>query len=311
MEYKDYYKILGVDKKADQKTIKSHYRKLAKKYHPDLNPDDKVAQEKFKEVSEAYEVLSDPEKRQKYDTFGSNYNFQGGANFDPSQYGYSYSSTGNGSDFSDFFDLIFGGSKKRDSGRSGGFDFSDIFSDLGGRRGGRGSKKAQDIYESDLTVSIQDAYQGTTRSLGLNYQGKTIDIDVKIPAGITDGKKIRVNGAKYGLPGSVLFKIHVMDGMNLSLKGVNLTKLVEITPAQAALGDHITVTTLDGKIKLKVPSHVKSGHKLRVPNKGFKDMKGKRGDLYIEFKISLPAKLSPEEIKCYEELRKLEKDANK
>ncbi len=308
MEYKDYYKILGVDKNADQKTIKSKYRKLAKKYHPDLNPDDKVAQEKFKEISEAYEVLSDPDKKKKYDMFGSNYNFQGGANFDPSQYGYTYRSSGNGSNFSDFFDLIFGGSKGSGGTASGGgFDFSDIFSDFGGRRTGRREKKNKDIHESDLTISIQDAAKGTVRSVSLNYQGKVIDVDVKVPKGITEGKKIRVNGSKYGLPGSLLFKIHVMDGMNLTLKGINLTKTVEITPAQAALGDSITVATLDGKIKLKVPKGVNTNHKLRVPKKGFKNMKGEEGDLYIEFKIILPPNLSEEEIKLYEELRKIEK----
>ena len=143
MEYKDYYKILGVEKDATEQKIKSQYRKLAKKYHPDLNPDDKVAQEKFKEINEAYEVLGDKEKRKRYDTFGSNYDFAGGQNFDPSQYGYTYTSSGNGGGFSDFFDLIFGRDAKSDQGGFGGFSMGDIFSDFGGG-GKKRTARAQD-----------------------------------------------------------------------------------------------------------------------------------------------------------------------
>lgn len=308
LEYKDYYKILGVDKNATEKEIKSKYRKLAKKYHPDLNPDDKAAQEKFKEISEAYEVLSDPEKRQKYDQFGSAYNFQGGANFDPSQYGYTYTSGGNASDFSDFFDLIFGGSRDRRGSGSGGFGFSDIFSDLGGKMGSRGKKKPKDIYETDLNISISDAYEGCSRRVSLNYQGQVIDIEVKVPAGMTSGKKIRVNGKKYGLPGSILFKIHVLDGMHLKLEGKDLIKTVEITPAQAALGDQVTISSMEGKIRLKVPKGARSGQKLRIPKKGFKDMKGNKGDFYVEFNLVLPKSLTKEEEKLYEKLRELEKN---
>ncbi|MDO5713504.1 MAG: J domain-containing protein [Tissierellia bacterium] len=303
MEYKDYYKVLGVDKNASEKEIKSAYRKLAKKYHPDLNPGNEKFQEKFKEVNEAYEVLSDPEKKQKYDTFGSNYDFSQGYNFDPNQYGYSYTSTGGSGDFSDFFEMFFGGSGTRTGDRRG-FNVSDLFSDLGGRSRSK-KKQREDIYKTDLSISIKDAYEGITRNVSLQLDGTPIDIPVKIPAGITSGKKIRVNGKKFGIPGNILFTIHIMNGANITLEGLNLIKTVDIYPWQAALGDQVMVSTPSGRIKMKVPKEIRGGTKLRVAKKGFKDMKGKIGDLYVIFNIVVPKNLSEKEIDLYKELEKL------
>lgn len=305
MEYKDYYKVLGVDKNASQKEIKSAFRKLAKKYHPDLNPGNEEYQEKFKEVNEAYEVLSDPEKKQKYDTFGSNYDFSQGYDFDPGQYGYSYTTTGGSGDFSDFFEMFFGSSDPGSSASgSRGFNVGDLFSDLGGRRS-KTRKTNRDLYKTDLSISIREAYEGTTRKVSLSLDGQPVEIPVKIPAGITSGKKIRVNGKKFGIPGNVLFTINVMDGANISLDGVDLNKTVDIYPWQAALGDKVTVSTPSGRIKMKVPEGTRGGTKLRVPNKGFKDMKGRIGDLYVRFNVIVPKHLSEKEKDLYRELKKL------
>lgn len=297
LKYRDYYEILGVDKNASQKEIKSAYRKLAKKYHPDLNQGDSKAQEKLKEINEAYEVLSDKDKKQKYDTFGSNYDFANGTNFDPSQYGYTYSSTGNSGNFSDFFDMFFG-----DSNTSGGFSFSDIFSDSKFGKGRR-TKETRQRYNTEVEVSLEEAYNGSNKSISFYLNNKQINIDLKIPAGITPGKKIKVKGEKYGVLGDIYFKVKISGADNL--KGLDVYESLDIYPWQAALGDSVTVKTLSGRIKLKIPKNIKGGSKLRIQGKGFKDMKKNTGDLYIKFNIVNPEKLSEEQIKLYEELKSI------
>ncbi len=293
MEYRDYYNILGIDKNADEATIKSAYRKLAKKYHPDLNSGDEKAQEKFKEVNEAYEVLSDPEKKKQYDTFGSNYNFSDGYNFDPTQYGYTYTSGGNSSDFSDFFDMFFGG-----SGKNGGFNIN--INDLLGRN--KSKKKRRATYDSEVALTIDEAYSGTTRDMNLSINGSVHTIPVKIPAGITPGKKIKVKADKYGIDGDILFKVNVLDSPDEKLSGLNIIKTKEIYPWQAALGDKVNITTPEGKIKVSVPKGIKGSSKLRIPNKGFVDLKGNKGDLYIQFNIVNPEHLNEEQIELYRKL---------
>lgn len=307
MKYKDYYEALGVDKSASEKEIKSAYRKLAKKYHPDLNPDNESAQEKFKEINEAYEVLSDKDKKKKYDTFGSSGGFYDGANFDPSQYGYSYSGNGGSGDFSDFFNMFFGGADPSSAGgfsSSGGdFSFSDIFSDFGGRKSKKRSSNRQS-YETDLSISLEEAFKGTNRKLSLNLDGKNVELDVKIPAGITPGKKIKMKADKYGVTADVLFKIDIYASTTEKLDGINIVKEEEIYPWDAALGTKKTIETLHGKIKIQVPKGYKGRSKMRIPKKGFKDMKGNTGDLYIMFNIVNPTKLNEKQIKLYEELQK-------
>lgn len=305
MEYKDYYKILEIDKNASDKEIKSAYRKLAKKYHPDLNQGDEKAQERFKEIGEAYEVLSDPKKKKTYDTFGSTGNFQGGMNFDPSQYGYSYTG-GSGGDFSDFFDMFFGSGTAGGQSR-GGFSMSDIF---GGR--GQGARRpSRPEYSTDLTISIQDAYEGTERNVSLTIGGKTVDVLVKVPAGITPGKKVKVRGEKFGIEGDILFSIRIMDGFNIRLEGLDIYKTENIYPWQAALGDKILVSTPTGRVRITVPKGAKGGMKVRLGKKGFKDLKGKTGDLFVEFNIVNPDKLTEEQIKLYKEIKKIEEEKSK
>ena len=308
MKYKDYYEILGVSKNADEKEIKSAYRKLAKKYHPDLHQGDEAAAEKFKEVSEAYEVLSDKEKRKKYDTFGSNYDFSSGYDFDPSQYGYTYTTGGSGADFSDFFETIFGSSRSGKGGNfSGGFNINDIFGDFSSKSKGRSANKARNKFESELSISIKEAYEGITKNVSLTYNKKEYQVAVKIPKGITRGKKVKVKGEKFGLPGDILFKINIRDEKDLVLDGLDITKTENIYPWDAALGGSKTVETLDGKLKLKIPENFVGGNKMRIPSKGFKDLKGKVGDLYVIFNIINPKKLSDDQIKLYKELQNLNK----
>lgn len=308
MKYKDYYEILGVSKNADEKEIKSAYRKLAKKYHPDLHQGDEAAAEKFKEVSEAYEVLSDKDKRKKYDTFGSNYDFSSGYDFDPSQYGYTYTTGGSGADFSDFFETIFGSSRSGKGGNfSGGFDINDIFGDFSSKSRGRSANKARNKFESELSISIKEAYEGITKNVSLTYNKKEYQVAVKIPKGITRGKKVKVKGEKFGLPGDILFKINIRDEKDLVLDGLDITKTENIYPWDAALGGSKTVETLDGKLKLKIPENFVGGNKMRIPSKGFKDLKGKVGDLYVIFNIVNPKKLSDDQIKLYKELQNLNK----
>lgn len=308
MEYRDYYKILGVSKKASQDDIKKAYRKLAKKYHPDLNPGDTAAEQKFKEINEAYEVLGDEQKRKKYDSFGQHFNFENGTNFDPSQFGWgrrTYKSSG-GSGFSDFFDMVFG---------DGDLDLGDILSGFG-----RGSSQfsgfsgsdpfeyqspSQDV-ETDIDMDIQSAFKGEHRILSLRgADGRVRRIKVKVPAGVRDGDKIRLKG--QGIDGGdLIVTIHIKDSHPYVLEGMDVVMELSVLPWEAALGIKASVTVLDGQtITVRVPSCISSGQKLRIPGKGYRDRKGKRGDLFIKLKIVMPPRLSDEEKALYANLKRL------
>lgn len=309
MEYKDYYKIMGLEKTASQEEIKKTYRKLAKKYHPDLNPGNDKAQEKFKEVSEANEVLSDEKKRKQYDQFGQ-HGFSSGQQFDPSAYGfggqggsYSYSSA-EGGDFSDFFNTIFGGGQRSGSSSGMGFDIGDLFG--GGASAGRRTRPPQrQSYESELKISIEDGYRGIDRDVSLNIGGESKNITVKIPKGITPGKKIKVKGDKWGIDADILFKIDFRESKDLKLEGLNLTRKVEVLPWEAYFGEKVIVDTLNGKIKVDIPAKTESGRRLRLAKKGFVDLKGNTGDLYIEISIVNPPSLSEEEVELYKKLKEV------
>ncbi len=306
MEFRDYYEVLGVEKAADADEIKKAYRKLAKQYHPDMNRGDEKAQEKFKEINEAYEVLGDPEKREKYDTFGKDFQFRDGQNFDPSQYGfhsdggrtYTYTSSG-GSGFSDFFDLIFGsGGGFSSSGYSTG---GDPFQSFGGRRQ---AQPRQPRYDTEMKISLKEAYRGTERTLQLRLDGEPKTVTVKVPEGMTPGKKIKVRGQKFGIPGDLYVKIDVDMG-SFEMDGLDLTKRVDVLPWEAAFGTKKVVETLDGRIAVNIPEGIESGRRVRIANKGFKDRKGKRGDFYIEVRIVNPKELSSEQKELYEQLANL------
>ncbi len=311
MEYKDYYKVLGVDKKASKDEIKKAYRKLAKKYHPDLNKGDAKSQEKFKEVNEAYEVLGNEEKRKKYDMFGSNYNFQGGQNFDPNAYDfggfggfgnfgknsntYTYSSDGSGG-FSDFFNAFFSG------GQSGG-GFSDMFSGFGKNQSRKSTNRQR--YDTEISVSLSEIYNGTEKRLNLMIGNQNVNMNLKIPKGILPGKKIKVKGEKFGVSGDIYVKINLVDLYN-KLEDHNIIKKVELKPWEAYFGKSINVETVQGeRIKVKVPKNIKSNQRIRVKDKGFVDMKGIKGDLYLEISIVNPTHLTEEQEELYKKLYEL------
>ena len=303
MEYKDYYKTLGVDKSAKADEIKKAYRKLAKKYHPDLNPNDKGAQEKFKDINEAYEVLGDEDKRKKYDTFGSGYNFTNGQNFDPSQYGfenfgdgYKYTySTGGGEGFSDFFNTFFGG---------GDFGINALFG--GGRTKRQKTYRGEpQKYESEINITLGEGYNGTTKTVSFRIGNETRSLSVKVPKGILPGKKIKIKGEKAGINGDIYLKINFILEGKLRLEGLDIYEKVDLFPWDAALGTKIVVDSLEGKIKVTVPPNMENGKKIRIPKKGYRDMKGNRGDLYIEVNIVNPHNITKEQKRLYEQLRNI------
>ncbi len=299
MEYKDYYKILGVDKNATDAEIKKEYRKLAKKYHPDVNQNDEVASNKFKEINEAYEVLSDKEKRKQYDMFGSNYNFSGGDNFDPRNYGFSGSFNGsNMGGFSDFFNMFFGGGSS--SSGFGGFSGFDNFSNAN-KYSGFNRQPQRQKYETSLNLSVKEAYLGVERELYVNINNSPKKITVKIPKGITSGKKVKVNGDKYSIDGDILVKINVIND-EYRLEDLDLIKTVSLYPWEAYFGTTKVVETLNGNIRVKIPEKIESMKKIRISNKGYTDLKGKTGDLYLEIVINNPKNLSNYKLELYKKL---------
>lgn len=299
MQYKDYYKILGVEKTASTNEIKSKYRKLAKKYHPDLNPNDDQAQEKFKEISEAYEVLSDEKKRKKYDTFGSGYNFQGGQDFNPNDFGYTYTTSSMG-DFSDFFETIFGGGSGRKTTTRSSFSFDDLFSP-------RSKKKARPQYNSSLNISLKEAYEGVDKTVRVSFNGQSVSMDVKVPKGITPGKKLRVKGEKWGLDGDVLFEININNSEREYLEDNNIIYQAEISPWDAYFGGEVLISPLTGKLKIKIPEKTESGQRLKIKGRGFENLKGSKGDLLVEFQIKNPKTLTKDQEDLYRKLKDLNK----
>lgn len=284
MQYKDYYEILGVEKTATPDEIKKAYRKLAKKYHPDLNGGDEKAAEKLKEVNEAFDVLSDEEKKAKYDQFGNAYS--DGMNFDPSQYGYTYTSSGN-SGFSDFFETIFGRG-------AGGFSPSDIFGSFSNRR------KQRNVYDLEQYISLEEAYKGGERDVSISLGGQVSTIKIKWPAGIKNGNKIKIKGENFNIDGDIMVKIHI--NTEYELDGNDITKEIKVYPWEAYFGTKKVVDTLEGKIKVNIPAKIKADTKIKVSNKGYKDRKNNTGDLYLRVKIVNPDKLTKEQEDIYRKL---------
>jgi len=302
MQYKDYYKILGVDKNASQDEIKKAYRKLAKKYHPDANPGDKRAEERFKEISEAYEVLGDKDKRKKYDQFGSMY-FQNGMNFDPSQFGnFEFRRSHNG--FSDFFNMFFG---------DYGIDLNDIF---GGRfKGfntgfsGTHSMRGDDV-EAEMVITPEEGLEGVEKTFTIRTGSGTKTLSVRIPRGIPEGGKIKLAGQGNpgiggGPNGDLYIAVKFKEG-KYKLEGNNLVKKAEIYPWTAALGGEVTIEAPDGMIQVKIPAGIQTDQKIRIPRQGYGKTKESRGDLFILIKIVNPRYLTAEQRKLYEKLKATE-----
>ncbi|NWG87832.1 MAG: DnaJ domain-containing protein [Hydrogenophilaceae bacterium] len=295
MKYKDYYKILGVGREASTEEIKKAYRKLARKYHPDVSKEPE-AEERFKEVNEANDVLSDPEKRAAYDQLGS---YQSGQEFRPPPGwggGFAGADMG-GMDFGDLFAQMFGGMGGMHDGRG-----------FGGTRGFQGAAKGRDV-EASIKISLEDAFHGCERSLNLTAPGQAgRTVKVRIPAGALPGMRLRVPGkgghSPHGPAGDLYLNIEIAPHSLYRLEDKDIVLETPIAPWEAALGTSITVPTLTGSVRLKVPAGARSGQKLRLTGKGMPSAKG-AGNFYVLLQIVLPSELSEEEKKLYEQLQAL------
>ena len=302
-ERKDYYKILGIDKNADENTIKKAYRKLAKKYHPDTNAGNAQAAEKFKQITEAYSVLSDPEKKKMYDQFGSA-DYQGGQGpFGGANGGYQEFHF-DGGDMDDILKNIFGGGfSGGNSGFGSGFGsgnsgFGDGFSGTGSSFGGRGS----DLH-ADITVSFDEAALGGDKVINLSdpsAPGRTQSLQVHIPAGIDDGQSIRLRGkgqmGRNGQAGDLLLKVKIAEKPGFERKGMDVYTTVNVPFSTAVLGGEAKVHTLYGDVICKVKEGTQSGSKIRLRGKGIVSMKNPqvRGDHYVTVQVQVPRNITPE-----------------
>jgi DnaJ-class molecular chaperone len=329
VEFKDYYRILGVARDADDKTIKSAYRKLARKYHPDVAKG-KDAGERFREVTEAYEVLSDPEKRRRYDTLGPDWQRytqpgqggQGGVHVE-------YGDLGG---FSEFFRTIFGdlgGARGGRAGAGGRVNIEDLLGGLGGGRAARG----QDV-QANVTITLEEAYSGTRKSFefeveepcptchgsgnvggkpcatcyGSGWQRGRHQVDVKIPAGVRTGQRVRVSGEGAG-GGDLYLAVTVSPHPQFERRGDDIQLAVPLTAPEAALGATLEIPTLRGKVSMKVPPATSSGRAFRLPGYGMPRRGGGHGDQLVTVRIVMPADLRPEERELYEKLKALRSES--
>jgi curved DNA-binding protein len=333
---KDYYEVLGVKRTASADEIKTAYRKLARKFHPDLNPGDKVAEERFKELQEAYDTLSDPEDRKLFDKYGENWKAvkQGGG---PPPPGWEGARTAGGQQAGgfDFSGFDFGGGR----GGSSGFDiFEDMFGRSAGARGGRAQQRGRrtrgEDVEAELELSLEEAHRGVRRTLqmqvaetcttckgtgvvsdktcqtcgGTGQVLKPKTIEVNIPAGVREGSTVRLAGqGGAGMngtqPGDLYLHIRLRPHPVFSVRGDDVEIELPIAPWEAALGTKLEVPTIDGKVELTIPPGAQSGQRLRLRGQGLNKRKGGRGDQYVRLKIVAPKQISAEERRLYEQLR--------
>jgi len=324
LDFKDYYTTLGVSKTASEKEIKQAYRKLARKHHPDVNPGDKSAEAKFKEINEAYEVLGDQDKRRKYDELGANWRAyeqaqqQGqpwGAPFGGGAYsantggagGYRTMTEeemrdlfGNEDPFSDFFKTFFGGGGSSAGGR---------------QRAGRTTRvqKGRDI-EHEVDLTLDEAFHGTTRRMSIKQEGHARTVDVRIPVGVKDGSRVRAagegeSGANGGVAGDLYLRVRIRPHTMFERKGDDLHSHVAVPVTTAVLGGEAQVPTISGAVRLKIPEGTQNGQVFRLKGHGMPAV-GKpddRGDLYATVDVQLPRSLTEEQREHYEALRKSEK----
>jgi curved DNA-binding protein len=290
----DYYKILGVDKDATPAEIKSAYRKLARKLHPDLNPNDKDAKRKFQEINEANEVLSDPEKRKKYDQYGENWkhaeeykNAQQYQEQTSASGGQSYQRVRDEGEFSDFFESLFGG--------------------FGGTGRSRQVKFRGEDYTAELHLGLTDAFETHQQTLTVNNK----KIRITIPAGIENGQTIKIaghggQGINGGPNGDLYITFHIANHPDFRRSGNDLYTTADLNLYTAILGGEMTIDTLDGKVKLKVNPETQNGSKIKLKGKGFPvyKSKGQFGDLYITYRIKIPTGLTEKEKELFYELSK-------
>jgi curved DNA-binding protein len=315
VQYKDYYESLGVPRTASDDEIKKSFRKLARQYHPDVARDKKKAEEKFKEINEAYEVLSDPTKRKKYDELGANW--KSGADFRPppgwenftggqasrggraghQEFEFRFGGTG----FSDFFEQLFG---SRMRGAADGFGHAAEFADE------EVAERGRDI-EGDILVTLEEALRGSVRTVNVRHNvGRSVKTEthqVKIPPGVTEGQKLRLagrgeTGAGGGASGDLYLRVRLAKHPDFEVEGRDLIYEAELAPWEAVLGANLSVPALDGRVNIKIPPGTQNGQKLRVRARGLPARDGSRGDLMIVAKIAVPARVTDAEKKLWEQL---------
>jgi len=337
MEYKDYYDTLGVSKDASQKEIRQAFRRLARKYHPDVNPEDPEAEERFKQINEAYEVLSDAEKRQKYDRLGADWRRYEQAGGQPGGFDWGQWTTGapgngpqrvhvrhgtpedledlfgGGSPFSDFFTQMFGGMGARQA-PGGATSAGRAPGGAAGRGTGPGGfeyrvrpQPGRD-FEQEVEISLREAYQGTTRVLQRNGRR----LEVKIPPGARTGTRVRVEGeggagAAGGERGDLYLRVKVRDDPRFERQGDDLYVSVPVNLYTAILGGEAEVQTLEGSVMLTIPSGTQNGKVFRLRGKGLPKLRNpsEHGDLYAEVEVQLPTDLTSQERELFEQLRSI------
>ncbi|MFP4630030.1 MAG: DnaJ C-terminal domain-containing protein [Desulfohalobiaceae bacterium] len=320
VEYKDYYEILGVSRDASQEEISKAFKKLARKYHPDLNPNDEESERKFKEVNEAYEVLKDPEKRKRYDQLGSDWehgqNFEPPPGFENVRFTFGGGGPGGagqfGGEFSDFFETLFGNLFSEGRGFQGaraGFG-QDPFS----ARGRRAAAKGEDA-TATLELSLEEAYKGGQKTVTLQervpgpdgrprLQNKTLDVN--IPPGVRDGSKIRLSGQGSpgmtgGQAGDLYLQVKLLPDPRFQVQGKNIIYELPLAPWEAALGTDVQVPTLDGSVQMKIPPGTSSGQKLRLKGRGL-GRGSKQGDQLVQIRIKMPKEMGSKEKELWQEL---------
>ena len=336
VQYKDYYKSLGVARDASEADIKKAFRKLAREFHPDVAKNKKQAEEKFKEINEAYEVLGDPAKRKKYDELGANWN--AGADFRPppgwesfgggrpatgrGPRGEEYSFHFGGTGFSDFFEQLFGASGGAGPGRRGGFQEEDL------------AERGRDI-EGDIMVTLEEATLGSVRSVsvrhgatcehcggtgrraqhvcnvcgGTGQVAKTETYQVKVPAGVTEGQRLRISGrgeagSGGGKAGDLFLRVRLAKHPDFEVQDHDLLCETEIAPWKAVLGGEVSVPTLNGRVNIRVPAGTQNGQKLRVRGRGLPGRDGAKGDLIVVTRVEVPRSVTEGERKLWEQLAK-------
>jgi curved DNA-binding protein len=311
VQFKDYYATLGVSRDAGKDELKKAFRKLARKYHPDVAKDKTTAEEKFKEINEAFEVLSDPEKRKKYDRLGANWRDAesgfpppSGADAGPAQE-FHFGGTG----FSDFFEQYFSGGSRYGFPQGGGG-----FPGAEGRPDSPRARRGSDI-EGDILVTLDEVMHGTVRSISLQIanhqtgQVETQTFQVRIPPGATDGRRIRVPGQGEpghggAPPGDLFLRVRHAAHPDFTTHDTDVFYDLDIAPWEAVLGSEISVPTLDGTIKLRIPAGAENNQQLRVRGRGLpKGKTGERGDFHVVLHVQLPSVLNSEERILWEKLR--------
>jgi curved DNA-binding protein len=314
VEFKDYYATLGVPRTASDQDIKKSFRKLAREFHPDVAKDKKTAEEKFKEINEAYEVLSDPDKRKKYDQYGSTWK-EGGGYQPPPGWQDARSAGGaqsqefhfGGTGFSDFFEQLFG----RSGG--GGFGFGGRDFEAAESAQPRGPARGYDI-EGDILVTLDEAMRGSVRSISLERvnpktgQTEAQTFKVRVPVGVKEGQTIRIpgkggDGANGGTSGDLFLHVRYAAHPDFRARGSDLHYDLDLAPWEAVLGTTVSVPTLESPVKVRIPAGTNNGCQLRVRGRGLpRGRDGERGDLYVVVNVQLPPQLSEEERELWEKL---------